>query len=111
MKNDYNRKNLHNVTQNRKKVEYKEAEVLLSLFENKTHKQLAMLYYCEGYTLQKCADLMFISKRHIERIKKDVDNIAFYALLALVANSENAFKLSQIKKILLQESNNESKNK
>jgi hypothetical protein len=76
------------------------------LFENKIHRQLAMLYYVEGHTLQKCADIMCYSKRQIERIKSEIDRIALYSLLNMVSNSENAFKLLAIKKIIMEGDNN-----
>ena len=88
-------------TQNHCKVNKKEADVLLSLFENRTYRQLALLYYVEGYTLEKCAELLFFSKRHIERMKKEIDKIAFFSLLNMVANSEKDLKLLEIKKIIM----------
>jgi hypothetical protein len=105
--NFYNRDNPHNKTQNCCKVNEKEAEVLLSLFENRTHQQLAKFYYVEGYTLEKCADLMAYSKRHIERMIVKVNKIAFYSLLNMVANSDNGLKLLQIKKIIVGDTNAE----
>jgi hypothetical protein len=96
------RENPHNKTLNNHcKLNEKQVEVLLSLFENKNHRQFVMLYYGEGYTCEKCAELMFYSKRNIERIKKEVDKIAFYSLLNIVINSENALKLSKIKNIIM----------
>lgn len=103
MSNDYNRNYPHNKTQMRCKVNQKEAEVLLALFENRTHRQLARFYYVEGYTLEKCADLMMYSKRQTERMKSEIDKIALYSLLNIVTSSVNAFKLLQIKKILMGE--------
>lgn len=102
MQDNYNRRLPQNNTQKRCRVEKNEIEVLLSLFENKIHRQLVMLFYGEGYTLEKCAEIMFYSKRHIERTKKEVDKIALYSLLKMVANSDNALKLLQIKNIILQ---------
>ena len=60
MDNNYNRKNYK--TQQRKKIEENELKILLALFEDKKYRQLAMLYYGEGYTLEKCAELMFFQK-------------------------------------------------
>ena len=101
MQSEHNRDDSHNKTYNRQKVDKNEGQVLLSLFQNKNHRQLAMLYYIEGYTLEKCAEIMFFSKRHIERIKSEMDKIALFSLLNIVANSQNALKLAKIKKILL----------
>lgn len=97
----YNRDNIHNKTQNRCKVNKNEAKVLLALFENKIHRQLANLYYCEGYTLIKCAEIMCYSKRHIERIKSEIDKIALFSLLTMVSNSKSDLILLEIKKILM----------
>ena len=100
MKNNYNRENPHNKTQNHSKLNKKELEVLLSLFEDNTYRQFVKLYFGEGYTCEKCADLMAYSKRTIERIKSKVDKTCFYSLLNIVVNSENAMKLQKIKNIL-----------
>ena len=104
--NDYNRKSPHNKVQNRPKLDKKETTILLSLFENRTHRQLASLYYAEGYSVEKCAEIMCFSKRQMERIKGEMDRIALYSLLNMVSNSENAFKLLAIKKILIGGENN-----
>ena len=102
MDNNYNRKELQNKTQQRKKIEEKELKILLALFEDKKYRQLAMLYYGEGYTLEKCAELMFFSKRHTERIKSEMDRIAFYTLLKMATDTEQTMKLLQIKKIIME---------
>lgn len=103
MKDNYNRQNIHNKTHNHSKVNKKELEVLLSLFEDKNYRQFVMLYYGEGHTCQKCAELMFYSKKTIERIKSQVDKISISALLNIVVNSKNSLKLQKIRNILMEE--------
>ena len=97
----YNRNNIHNKTHNRRKVDEKQEIVLLSLFDKKVHRDLARLYYVEGYSLSECAEIMCFSKRQVERFKSEMNNIAFYSLLELVVQSQNTFKLLAIKNILL----------
>ena len=93
--------NSHNKIHNHPKLNINELGVLLSLYENKVHRNLARLYYGEGYTLEKCSELMSYSKRYIERMKQEIDKIAFYSLLNMVTNSKNALKLSKIKNIII----------
>ena len=95
------RENIHNKVYNHPKLNVDELGVLLSLYENKVHRNFAKLYYGEGYTCERCAELMSYSKRHCERIKQEVDRIALYSLLNMVANSKNALKISKIRNIVM----------
>lgn len=95
------KENPHNTTHNHPKLNVHELGVLLSLYENKVHRNLARLYYGEGYTLERCSELMGYSKRHIERMKQEIDKTAFYSLLNMVINSKNALKLSKIRNIIV----------
>lgn len=95
------RENPHNTTHNHPKLNINELGVLLSFYENKVHRNLAKLYYGEGYSLERCAEIMGYSKRHIERVKQEIDKTAFYSLLNMVINSKNALKLSKIKNIII----------
>jgi hypothetical protein len=97
----YNRDNIHNKKKNRCRLNENEKRILFSLFANKTHLQLANLYYGEGYTLEKCAEIMCYSKRQVERIKSEIDKIALYSLLTMVSKSNSDLKLLEIKKILM----------
>lgn len=100
MQNDYNRGSPHNKTQKHIRISEKEKDILLGLFNNDIHRKLAKAYYVDGHTLEQCAEIIHYSKRQTERLKWEIDKIAFYQLLTLVTQSENAMKLARIKKIL-----------
>ena len=82
-------------------VNEKEGEVLLSLYEDEVHRQLALLYYIKGYSVSECSEIMNYSKRHTERLKNEIDRIAIFSLLNIVVCSESKLKLAKIRKIFL----------